>query len=111
MGKVRQPPGVIDVQMRQHDVSDIRRIVPQSDHLSDRGLSRIEHRRGTSDEHRIERFPNVHRPESGLDEHQTVIRLDEQAVTDGASGRPALGGHLTHAAAVQVGDLHDNTAA
>src|SRR4051812_40287993 len=124
--EVGQAPGMVEVEVRQHDVGDVGRRMPQPLHLANSGLLRVELRAvaeprvhvarqlaarrvggGVEPRPREERAPwppqplDVDRPKAGVHEDESLPRLDEKAVAD--EWRHA---ERAQRAAVQVVDSH-----
>ena len=87
--KVRQAAGVIQVQVRERDVTHIAGLEPEALHLVERGIFEPEPRlRGGSEEPpELGRVRDVTGAKSGLDEDQALVALDQQAM---AAHAPAV---------------------
>ena len=89
--EVRKTPGVVPMQVSQHDVSYARGRESKPCHLPYGGLLGIQYRFGECQEvisEGIVRTLDVGQPEPGVDEDEAVrVGLDQQAVTDSPFGR------------------------
>ncbi len=84
LGEVRQPAGVVDVEMRSDDLADVARIEAERAHLLDRrlGLARLRSEERVEDQPELARVAHVVEPEARIDQDEPVGALDEQAVAD-----------------------------
>ena len=113
--KVRNSAGMIAVEMRQQEVPHLARRITQCLDLLKRRLGRIEPRRRLPD-------PSATKPlwrcdvveaKAGIDKRETIIGLDQQAVTDHARPLKETAGavHQTppdraHGAGIEMMDAH-----
>lgn len=84
VGEVREAARVVEVEMREHDVLDVARVVPELTDLVDRGEGRFETGAGGLPEDRAEpaRVGDVTGAEAGVDQKQSAAGDHEQAVGD-----------------------------
>ena len=103
MREVGDAADVVGVEMRDDDVANVLAAEAESLELVCSGFGRHEDRPGDEAHraHPSRRVGAVVDPESGVDENQTVVGLDEQHVTDAVRRTRRV-----HRAAVEVVDLH-----
>jgi hypothetical protein len=112
--KVAEAAGVVEVEMRDEDVPDVARVVPERSYLGDRGLGRNE-LWGDDEARRPEagRGGDVVRSKPRIDQDQAGRVLDQQTARD-ETARVAVDeperrrDARTHRAAVEVAD-HTNS--
>jgi hypothetical protein len=110
--EVGKPAAMVDIEVGEHDVTDVGSRESLSLDLPYRGLrfvkDRLSHRDPVGTEALV-RVAYVLQAEPGLNEYKAVVvRLHQEAVVDGAGrGRTGIGGlDLAHGAAVQMMDVH-----
>ena len=109
--EVREPTGVVEVEVGQHDVGDVGRVQPEPEQLGVHRLARVQCRA----DHRAERLApplrvrHVAAAESGVDQQQALGPLDDQGVGDhlGRGEAAAEGPRGTHGGGVEVVDSHE----
>src|SRR5579883_923275 len=121
LGEVGEAAGVIGVEVGDDHVAHVGGAEPEALDPAQRGLLGIEARAHHGDEAGAEaaaRVGEVGGAEAGVDEHEAVVALDEQAVADEARGRAqaAFAGDQAaadgaHGAAVEVVDAHQASSA
>ena len=118
--KVRHAARMVAIEMRQQQMPYVIGREAERLHLADGRLGRIKPRRGLPDPFAPEprRVADVVEPDAGVDQHEAVIALDQQAVTD--HPRPledaAAAVHepladRAHGAGVEMVDAHDQSSA
>src|SRR3954466_14452093 len=89
--KVVEAAGMIEVEVRQHDVAHVARVEAEPLDLADRRHLLAEFRAHEREEELAQAFARaraVEQPEAGIDEHQFVCRFDEQAVAGEPRAKP-----------------------
>ncbi|MGY4320227.1 hypothetical protein ACVWW1_009554 [Bradyrhizobium sp. JR3.5] len=111
---------MVAIEMRQQQMPHIVGREAECLHLADGRLGRIEPRRRLPHPFAAEprRVADVVKADTGVDQHQAVIALDQQAVTDhpGALEDAAAAVHepladRAHGAGVEMVDAHDKSSA
>lgn len=112
-GEIWQPAGVVDVEVRDHDVAYVPGVEAEAPHLFDRQLLAQERRASEEQEappQGVEWLSQVVAAERGVDQHEAIRGLDQEAVTDQTRpARCAPGQAATdraEAGAVEVMDFH-----
>ena len=109
VGKVGEPSGVIEVEVRDDDIAHVPPVEAEPFDVGERGLLALEPRAGQAEKKGPEPLSgaaNVVRAEARVDEHEAIGTLDEQAVRDEPFGRESPSERAprerTHGAAVEV---------
>ncbi len=105
--EVAEPAGVVEVEVRDHDVAHVGRLVAERLHLRDRRLGEVQPRADRLHERAAEtlRVGDVAGADPGVDEGQPVRPLHQQAVRHQVVGHDAEpGGGRAHRGAVEVPD-------
>ncbi len=112
--EVGQAAGVVEVQVGEHDVAYVGRVVAEPGHLLERGLVLGQRGSGPAEEVRAQGvlgICDVHLADAGLDQDQAVVELQQQAVADRGQrleypGFGVVRLYRPHGAAVQVVGAH-----
>ena len=94
VGEIADPSRVVEVEMGRHDVAHIARAVAQIRDLPERRLGDVE----PWPHHRVEqeseppRLVDILDPEPGIDQDQSVVALDQEAVAAHGRGRQRAAG-------------------
>ncbi len=80
---------VVQVEVGEHDVTNVLGVKPMLLHLANRGFAGVELGSNHGNEESPDSLPRVHhvgRAESGIDQHHTGVRLDQKAVAHKLAG-------------------------
>ena len=94
VGEIADPSRVVEVEMRRHDVAHIARAEAQIRDLPERRLGDVEpwpHHR-VEEESEPPRLVDILDPEPGVDQDQSVVALDQEAVAAHGRGRQGATG-------------------
>ncbi len=94
VGEIADPSGVVEVEMSRHDVANIARAEAHIRDLPERRLGNVEpwpHDR-VEQESESSRLVDILDPEPGIDQDQSVLALDQEAVAAHGRGRQRAAG-------------------
>ena len=79
--EIRQPSGMVEMQMRQDDVMHVLRVVSHPVYLADKSQIRVPYCTENIHEiaHHARRVGIIVETKSGIDQQETLVRIDKQA--------------------------------